>query len=502
MASGQTAESFGIQVIPQGWAQQDLSIRGGSYAGTGISINGLNLKVPYSAHYNSEIPFPGNLLSDAVAQTGLENVSGHLVGTAAFNTVPLASRLQAKASAGTKEHFATSLSGQYEGVGGFAGWETARRIDHAANGLDRGAGGASLQTMKNDWTLDAIAAHQQKEFGTQGYRGVGSGEQRTEDSLLFLGATKGELDSSFLRAGTALRQFNLDEADSRFATAAVEGRTLEVQNIALNLRGDVEYESAGNLDRTRGAVLVLPQFSQGPFKLAAGLNSVFQTRESPEWLPQAGVDWYATDNSTLYAAYTESVQQPDYQSLENNPLLRQQTSQNTELGFRQFLSDRMDWRAAAFHRRLENASDWIGGAATALGTLHIDGLESEISFYPSEALELRGFYQWIHKDNDATGGLYETDYPEHLLAVSGHWMFVPQFDLFGTQTLRYQTENSTRTGSDFGANASLGLHWFPRFAHSVRLTLLVDNLWGSDFQSVAGVTPIGRTVSSGVTVAW
>jgi hypothetical protein len=101
-----------------------------------------------------------------------------------------------------------------------------------------------------------------------------------------------------------------------------------------------------------------------------------------------------------------------------------------------------------------------------------------------------------------TGGLYETDHPEHLLNVAGHWKFTPEFLLFATQTLRYQTDNDARTSSNFGADASVGLHYFPRFANNARLSFLVDNLWGSDFQALPGLKPPGRTVSAGITVAW
>ncbi len=57
-----------VLVNSQGWAQHDLSIRGSSYTGAGVSINGLNLKVPYSAHFNAELPLFGNLLSTPSAQ--------------------------------------------------------------------------------------------------------------------------------------------------------------------------------------------------------------------------------------------------------------------------------------------------------------------------------------------------------------------------------------------------------------------------------------------------
>ncbi|MBT8042238.1 MAG: TonB-dependent receptor, partial [Pontiella sp.] len=176
----------------------------------------------------------------------------------------------------------------------------------------------------------------------------------------------------------------------------------------------------------------------------------------------------------------------------------------------QFVSASLDWRAAAFHRRIEHASDWtknsaadVAWTATDLGTLDVLGVESEISFYPSDELELSAFYQWIEKDDYAFyAGLYELDYPEHLLNVSGRWKITPAFELFAVQTLRYQTDNKARAGSDFGADASVGLHWLPHLDHTARLSLVVDNLWDSDFQAVPGLKPVGQTVSTGITVTW
>ena len=79
---------------------------------------------------------------------------------------------------------------------------------------------------------------------------------------------------------------------------------------------------------------------------------------------------------------------------------------------------------------------------------------------------------------------------------------MPEFLLFAVQDLRYQTENSLRTSSDFGANASLGLHYVPRFAKNVRLSFRVDNLWGSNFQAIPGLKQRPTTVFTGITVAW
>lgn len=505
-----------VLVNRQGLAQQNISIRASSYTGAGISINGLNLKMPYSAHFNTELPFPSILLSDPQTQTGLENASGHLVGTVAYTTAPQEDGGETRIGIGTKEHYSADVSAFSTGIGGFAEWEKARRIDYDENDLDRVSGGAYLQHFVNDWKIDLIGAHQQKEFGAQGYYGAPSNvyaEQEIEDTLLFAGASHGELDDAFFRASGAWREFddeyrttgNDHDVRSRFGAFATEGRTMEIQHIALNLRGDIEHEQVdGDLDddRTRGSVLILPEARFERFMVKAGINSVFQSDESAEWLPQAGIDWLATDNATIYAAYSETAQQPDYLTLADNPLLQQQKSQNTELGIRQFISASLDWRAAAFHRRIENASDWIGGTAIDLGTLNVAGLESAVSFYPSDKLELNLFYQWIYKDNDAANGLYETDYPEHLLNFAGVWNFSADFELFAAQTLRYQTDNNIRTSNDFGADASVGLHWFPRFAHNARLSFRVDNLWGTNFQAVPGLKPRPISVFSGIAVFW
>jgi outer membrane receptor for ferrienterochelin and colicin len=142
----------------------------------------------------------------------------------------------------------------------------------------------------------------------------------------------------------------------------------------------------------------------------------------------------------------------------------------------------------------------MGGTATDLGTLNIAGLESELNFYPSETLELRAFYQWVHKDNSRTDGRYELDYPEHLLTFSGQWEFAPNVLLFAAQTLRLQTDNDARTSSAFGADAALGLHYL--FAQHLRLSLLVDNPWDTNFQPLPGLPPPARTFSTGITAIW
>ena len=528
------AQDPAILVNHQGLAQQDLSIRGSSYTGAGISLNGLNLKVPYSAHYNAEWPPYGPLASEAQMQSGLDTVNGGLVGTAVFTTQRLQPQVISSLGVGTKERYRATIFGSTENIGGYIDGEKARTIDYDANDLDRLTGGAFVQFVRNDWQVDVLGTRQTKQYGAQGYYGIPAdvyAEERTEDGLIFAGATKGELDGSFIRTGIGLREFDSEysipssgftsDVLSRYGSVMIEGRTIEVQNIALNLRGDLEHDyvsgDIGQHDRTRGSVLILPEARFERFALKAGLNSVFQTDESAEWLPQAGIDFFATDNLTLYASYSETVQQPDYQTLYytgpyriGNAMLEQQQAQNSELGFHQFFSARLDWRASVFQRRQQHAMDWTQATSTSdpwmatdLGTLDVLGADAALNYRAADTLTLQFYYQWVKKDDYRFyAGLYELDYPEQLLGFSGQWQVSREFLLFAAQDLRYQTDNNVRDSNDFGADASLGLHYDPRFAKNVRLSFLVENLWGSNFQAIPGLKPRPPSFSTGITVAW
>ena len=528
------AQDPAILINHQGLAQQDLSIRGSSYAGSGIALNGINLKVPYSAHYHSELLRYGPLVSDARMESGPDTISGGLVGTAVYTMQLLQPQSIHSLGIGTKERYQASTFGSTENIAGYIDWEKARTIDYDVNDLDRLTGGAFVQFVQNDWQVDILSAGQTKRYSARGYYGIPAdvyAEERTEDALLLAGAIKGELDGSFIRTGIGLREFDHEyripstnfnhDVLSRYGSLMMEGRTIEIQHMALNLRADLEHERVsgdiGKHDRTRGSVLILPEARFERFALRAGLHTVFQTDESAEWLPQAGIDFSVNDNLKLYASYSETVQQPDYQTRYytgpyriGNAMLQQQQVQRSELGLHQFVSARLDWQAAVFQRRQKHAMDWTKATdastawvATDLGTLDVLGMDASLNFRAADVLELRFHYQWVKKDDyPFYAGLYELDYPEHLLGFSGQWQVSREFLLFAAQTLRYQTDNNVRSGNDFGAEASLGLHYDPRFAKNVRLSFLVENLWGSNFQAIPGLKPRPASVFTGITVAW
>lgn len=513
-------------------------LRAGAPNDAVLAVNGLILRNPYSELYNANLPFPQTFFSQPTLLSGMRNVGNQSLGTTAFEVSELAPLFQTSLGAGSYgtvsgQALVRIMATEQLGLGGFAEARHADKVDDAGNGQDDFTAGAQAQYISGSDQLDLLVGHTQKEFGARGYYGTPASvfaEERTRDSLALFSWTRGDTSDAYLRATASLRQFGSEytlgssfssAVDARQGGFVLEGKTIEIQHLALKLRGNLQNEQVaagfGDDDRTYGSVLVLPQATFERVRLTAGLNSAFYTDRSPDYLPQAGIEYFASANSTLFAAYTESTQLPAYRDLHyidpyhiSNPALGRQKIRKSEIGFRQYCSPTLDWRVALFYRRTDGASDWVKDSAADvqwrvadLDALDVAGVESTVNWYPSEGTRLRVHYQGATKDDYGFyAGLYELDYPEHLLNLDGQWKIYPEIQLFASQTLRYQAANRARSGTDFSAEASAGLHYLPHFARNLRLSLQVDNLWGSHFEPVPGQKASTRTVSTAITLAW
>ena len=94
----------------QGWAQTDFSTRAGSYENTGLLLNGLELKVPWSAHFNAERPLPDFLFAAPALLTGGANTSSFSDGALALQLLPQPNGGEASLLAGTRSHYTGSLA--------------------------------------------------------------------------------------------------------------------------------------------------------------------------------------------------------------------------------------------------------------------------------------------------------------------------------------------------------------------------------------------------------
>lgn len=556
-ASAQTAEHAaihdvlraepGVVLNSQGGSQNDLSVRGSSFSGAGLSLGGLTLRNPQTEHFNAELPLPAAMLSRPDVRTGLDNQGGHLVGTVGFDLLPIIGKKQVEFGFGTDHRDRQSLLLQQKlsdtlGLGVFAGREAASGVDYPDNEIDRKTIGGHLQHRKDDTQIDLIISHQQKEFGARGYYGVPDAlpaDEKTEDTLIFLSATRGNLNTDYLRGGISWREFSDDyrlptisyrnQHRSRITSAFVDGRTIEINGWALGWRGDVEeeriastgtYGGLGFHHRTHGGVSLLPQWNNDRLTITAGARGEFFTEESAEFLPQLGADYLLSDNLTAFASYSESVRLPSYTELNYNSPgslgnrgLGPQTSAQTEIGMKGIPSEVMDWKACVFHRRTQNTIDWTkptaGGrwTATDIGALNTYGVEARLGWYPAQNIEAQFAYTWLHKNKEADdfgeyASRYALDYPEHLAQASLLWRPCQSLELGTVQTLRLQTENNTRTSSDFGADSSFVVRYTPKRIDYATLSLQISNAWDDNFQAFPGQRPPERYAGVSLTLNW
>jgi len=552
-ASAETPESAAIHEVlrktpgvvlnSQGGSQNDLSVRGSSFSGAGLSLGGLTLRNPQTEHFHAELPLPAEMLSRPSVRTGLGNQGGHLVGTVNFDLLPFVGKKKFEAGFGSDHRDWQSLLVQQMltdelGIGIFAGRESVEGVDYEDNDYDREYLGAHLQHRTADQQADLLIAHQKKEFGARGYYGVNDvlpAKERTEDTLLYLSVRKGDLKADYLRAGISWHQFRDDyqlptvhyrnQHRSRISSAFLDGRTLEVNGWALGWRTDVEEErvasiSLGNHHRTHGGISLLPQWRTDRLKITSGLRGEFFTDESSEALPQLGIEYLLSDHWTAFASYTETVRLPSYTELKyNSPAslgntgLQPQTTQQTELGLSGIPSEFMDWKITAFHRRSKNTIDWMKTnsmalwTATDIGHLDVYGIEAQLGCYPAQNIEMQFAYTWIYKDRNATdfnayASRYALDYPEHLAQASLLWRPLQSLELGTVQALRLQSDNSVRNEGDFGADSSFVIRYTPPKALYATLALMINNAWDDSFQSFPGQRSPSRQATLSLSLEW
>lgn len=533
----------GVLVNDTGAAQQDLSIRGSSYSGAGLSLGGLTLRNAQSDHLNSELPLPAVLLMRPQIRTGLDNQGGHSVGTVNFDLLPITGTKQVEAGFGTDDANGQRLLAQHLlsgqlGMSVFAGRASANSVDDAGNDIDRETVGGHVQYREDETQVDTVVSHQQKKFGANGYYGVEDSRQADEkidDTLMYLAARNGELTDDYLRGGIAWRNLQDDyevpswninqQTESDTGSAFFDGRTLEVNGWALGWRADADHETVTrthteSLDRTRGGLSLLPQWQGDRLKITPGLRTEAYTDESEEFLPQLGADYRLTDNMSAFAAYTETVQQPSYTDLYGktptylgDDTLAPQTEQQSEIGLKGTPSEHTDYQLSTFHRRSHHTIDWTQATANApwtaedIGSVDLFGTETKLGWYPSETIESKLAYTWIYKDKtshdlDDYASRYALDYPEHLAQLALSWRPLQALEIGTAQSLRWQTDNAARSGSDFGTDSSFIVRITPPKYDYATLTFLLRNAWNDDFQPVPDLDQPEQFAGASLTLTW
>jgi len=545
----------GVRLRSQGLrgGQNDLSIRGSSVSGAGLSIAGLSLRQPQTEHFHAELPFSPRILAGVEVLTGLEQAErtdGHLVGSVAAGLSPGRRRTFVTAGAGEDglhwQEFLLEapLSGRGAdnrfGAGAFGGREVADAVDYPDNELDRLYGGGRVQFLTERSQTDVVFGRQRKTFGARGYYGVRPdwfAEEEIDDALLLattrLRGAGGDEDVRLSAAQRVLEdEYRLYWSlpgvfENRHRTVTrqlfADGRTPSRRGFdaAWRVGGvweELRSSNLGNQSRRRGVVSLLPSWRRGRTRLTAGARTEVFSGDEPAVLPQAGWSYDIRGDGRLFASYTESVRQPSFTELNyespgslGNAGLRRQRTRGGELGLECRVGERLRIQADVFVRRSENTVDWVRAAptstvwvATDIGVVDTWGREIFVRWRAHASLVVTLGYQQLEKREDAAvyAGRYVLDYPENLGRLRLEWRPLERAGFVFDQAVRLQTDNPLRTSGDEAYDGRAAVRLRPLQHRSLALTVAVDNVWNEDFQTLPGQPPPGRRASAAVEWGW
>lgn len=547
----------GVDLRAQGVAggQSDMSIRGSSFSGAGIALNGFALPNAQTEHFNAELPIHTGLLSAPVVRTGFEQTlagEGHLIGTVDFAILPvdtlrhlslgLSEKEGFHVNALAQQRFVSGASGATAGAGAFAGYMEEHAVDYPDNDVRaRRAGGQVQWRDGGGGQWDVLLARQEKQFGARGYYGVTplwAAAEKTEDTLLFAGWTRSDRDGNRIRA-TALYREQTDDYTLFWTFPGVFNNSHKLETYGASVDGLLLAGEGGSLDwrltgseqrirsnslgyhsRAQMGIAAVPGMRFGKWQVQAGTRFEIFEEESNAFLPQAALGYQVSDRMAIKLAYSESVRQPSYTELNyespaslGNAGLKNQTASTVELLLTgASVSRRLAWTLGLFQQTTRDTVDWIRATpestrweALNIGSVDTAGVEAGLRWQSDRGLRLAAQYTGLVKseDTDFHASRYALDYPEHRLQFSGYLPVGSRLAVELQQDIRHQEDNPLRQSADTGYDGRLALHALALKSPNVLLTLAIQNLWDDDFEIFPGQATVSPPrVSASLTMDW
>jgi vitamin B12 transporter len=260
--------------------------------------------------------------------------------------------------------------------------------------------------------------------------------------------------------------------------------------------------------------------TEGKLKLRAGAAYDDTDRDASAISPIVTAELTRTDSLRLYAQYAESTQVPTYTALNSapasglfrgNPNLGREISRNLEAGAA-FTQSGWTVETALFYRWDDNLTDWTftrGITARTANSVDIGTFGLEIvATRKTPRYDLVFGYTLLNKAADygsatVDASFYALNFARHRLTAAAVLRLGAGLELRMDNEYRVQEKNLLRViGGNEAFISTLGLYYLPPRGHGLEFSLLVDNLWDSDFQEVPAVPAARRQFSIGAAYRW
>jgi len=544
----------GVVVLSQGPAvgQSDLSIRGSSFSGAGLSMYGLSLGNAQTEHFNAEIPFPAWWFGRPDVLTGVQQAirtEGHLTGSVSLNPLPMQNQRTLTAGVDNKsgywgnagaQHVIPRQNGSQTGIGAFADFSEIPGVDFSDNDVKVARGGGRIQHITDAGQGDVLIGYQDKSFGARGYYGVNdslNAEESTRDTLI-IGNWQSSDPTSAWNSSAMLRQFEDDyklwlptslfrnQHTTRTAAAQTGRQFIIQQNLTLQARiaadiEEIDSNSLGDFSRYRMSATLLPEWQvTQQLKLSAGVRGEILEEEDDQLLPLARVDFQAGTDLSMYAEVSQSVRRPSYTELNyespgslGNAGLGVQEQTALEAGIHWKAIESVDLQAIVFQYQTSDTVDWIRPDASAtrwqaenIGDVDTLGAEFILGYKLQEQLYFSASYMWIDKNPDDApyASRYSLDYARHFVTLRLDWTPCSFMRIELSQWYRDQVENALRTeGGNVQWMSNLACHFHIPGQENLQLSLIASNALNDDYRIFPGQNTVTqRRLSAGLTLDW
>ncbi|MCG8524798.1 MAG: hypothetical protein MI748_00345 [Opitutales bacterium] len=536
-------------------AQGDISIRGGTFENTGLSLGGVAIFDPQTGHYLAELPIDPQMLYTPSIRTGFlsqQSSFNATVGSIQYDWKPISvDQGSISLSFGENQlqtqslYFAKAL-GENSGVDiGLSRSESDGAVEFGDHEFKRVSARYYVHNDRSEWIT--AFGYQDKFFGWPNMY-TPFGVQETEDiqtTLVYsqfsqkLGHHRTLTLTGYYRENSDDYEFDRDRPGifnpfqhktkvSAFKAEFTQDFS-DGSNLSLSTEFFADSIESSNLtnafqSRTYGKLQVgyLKKSLAENMDLAINLALNDTNRDAAVVNPSVRVVYHLDDSSAqslLYAEASRGSEVSGYTAVGSstsglfagNPNLGVSRSTNYEVGY-ETKGEKFGGKLAGFFRTDRDLVDWTYSfsrtSARTANPVDIDtyGLIAQLNFANEKSEVVLG-YTLLEKDEDydiadVDASFYALNYANHRVTLSLKHKFNDHLKILWDNEYRIQEENPLRNSDKEATLSYLSLVYQPIRDIDWEVIFSVDNLWDDDFEDIPAVPASPRQIAFMTTYRW
>lgn len=517
--------------------QTDFSLRGSTFQGVLMLMDGLRINDPQTGHHTGDIPLTKEDIEriEVIAGVGSSVFGPDALGGAVNILVKKAAEKkrvlelgiggdQAKAVlmsvSEKKDNLGVRLSLENREYGGFYYDTDFKKFTTALN--------SSLEIPDGEFELGM--GYLEKEFGAYDFYTPAKGYPSKEWTKTFLLNSGFNLDKEgfiikpdflwrrhydkFMLDKTQVRSRSLNHhrSDVYAPSFYLQKETPFLGRVGLGLEYREERINSTNLGKHNRQQKSI--FLDESKDLLPGLSLGLSWRRDDfdgfgsTYTGSSTLRYKLLEGHSLYWGLSRSIRVPSFTELYyNDPTTQGDASLSAEeagqyqLGY-DYEKENFSWGAAIFFRQEKDLIDWVKRTSSQarwqvenITEAEVKGLENYLKIRLNEYLDLNSNYTYVDKRINDRGYLYKygANYIRHLLNHRLSFKFP-----FGVQGLGLSYKKKPNRDGWFILDAHLSLN-LPK---KIQLFLKITNLLNVEYQQIEGIPQPGRNLEAGIRFAW